>query len=120
MDQYSQDPFGALTGEDLAKQRNNARDSLFLIARLSVAGRDDEQVRVRNLSSGGLMAEYAAPIANGTRVEVDVRGIGVVPGRIAWATDGRIGIAFDQQIDPMLARKPVRASDDPRRVPYRG
>lgn len=107
MDHYSQDPFGALTGEDLAKQRNNSRDSLFLVARIAVAGREDEQVRVRNLSTGGLMAEYVAPIAVGTRIEIDVRGIGIVPGRIAWATDGRIGVAFDQAIDPKLARKPV-------------
>jgi hypothetical protein len=40
-------------------------------------------------------------------VEVEVRGVGWVSGRIAWATDGRVGIAFDTPIDPLLARKPV-------------
>jgi hypothetical protein len=63
--------------------------------------------RVRNLSSGGLMAEYAAPVQSGTPVEIEVRGVGWVKGRIAWATDGRVGVAFDIEIDPMLARKPV-------------
>ena len=38
---------------------------------------------------------------------IELRGIGEIGGRIAWATDGRIGVAFDQQIDPMRARKPV-------------
>jgi hypothetical protein len=33
--------------------------------------------------------------------------VGWVKGRIAWATDGRVGVAFDIEIDPMLARKPV-------------
>lgn len=115
MDQYSQDPFGALSGEDLARQRNDSRDSLFLVARLQVGGSTPEQVRVRNLSAGGLMAEYTPPVTIGTRLQIDVRGIGQVPGRIAWATDGRIGIAFDQPIDPMLARKPINARPAARR-----
>ncbi|HEU0067469.1 MAG TPA: hypothetical protein VFQ57_09550, partial [Sphingomonas sp.] len=36
-----------------------ARDSLFLMARMKVGGGDWSEVRVRNLSEGGLMAEYA-------------------------------------------------------------
>ncbi|WP_347275062.1 PilZ domain-containing protein [Sphingomonas sp. HITSZ_GF] len=97
----------ALSADDFASQRTDSRDSLMLAAQFRVAGRPDEQVRVRNLSSGGLMAEYAQPIDRGSHVEVEVRGVGWVSGRIAWATDGRVGIAFDSSIDPMLARKPV-------------
>lgn len=65
------------------------------------------QVRVRNLSSGGLMAEYAKPVAIGDRVMVKLRGVGDVEGRIAWTAEGRVGVAFDAEIDPKLARKPV-------------
>jgi hypothetical protein len=107
MDQFSFDPLTALSADDFASQRTDSRDSLMLSALFRVAGRPDEQVRVRNLSSGGLMAEYAQPIDRGSHVEVEVRGVGWVSGRIAWATDGRVGIAFDSSIDPMLARKPV-------------
>ncbi|NYT39674.1 PilZ domain-containing protein [Sphingomonas sp. R-74633] len=107
MDQFSFDPLTALSADDFASQRTDSRDSLMLSALFRVAGRPDEQVRVRNLSSGGLMAEYAQPIDRGAHVEVEVRGVGWVAGRIAWATDGRVGIAFDSSIDPMLARKPV-------------
>lgn len=106
MDQFSNDPLNALSAEDVARQRNNSRDSLLLSAQLRIDGKV-EQVRVRNLSAGGMMAEYAAPVPQGASVEVEVRGIGWVRGRIAWATEGRIGIAFDIEIDPMLARKPV-------------
>lgn len=86
--------------------RDRARDSLFLSATLHI---NDESigVRVRNLSAGGLMAEYARPVALGETLEIELRGIGRIAGRIAWATDGRIGIAFAQPIDPKLARKPV-------------
>ena len=108
MDQFSTDSVNALSADDFAGQRNGSRDSLLLTAQFRVEGDDKvAQVRVRNLSSGGLMAEYAAPVEIRTPVEIEVRGVGWVKGRIAWATDGRVGVAFDIEIDPMLARKPV-------------
>lgn len=107
MDQFSYDPLNALSADDFTGQRAGARDSLMLTAQFRIAGRDVVQVRVRNLSSGGLMAEYAQPINSGTPVDVDVRGVGWITGRIAWSAEGRVGVAFDQEIDPMLARKPV-------------
>jgi hypothetical protein len=60
-----------------------------------------------------MMAEYAAPIERGTVLQVEVRGVGWVSGRIAWATDGRVGVAFDNEIDPLLARKPVGKGGPP-------
>lgn len=108
MDHVYNSPPGAGAGSDPASQRNDARDSLFLVAVFRVVGgKHDWQVRVRNLSAGGLMAEFPHPLAMGTEVEVDVRGIGWVTGRVAWATAGRVGVAFDEQIDPKMARKPV-------------
>ncbi|NIJ18717.1 hypothetical protein FHS95_000386 [Sphingomonas naasensis] len=108
MDQFSTDSVNALSADDFTGQRTGSRDSLLLTAQFRLTGDDKiAQVRVRNLSSGGLMAEYAAPVEIGTPVEIEVRGVGWVKGRIAWATDGRVGVAFDIEIDPMLARKPV-------------
>ena len=107
MDQFSQDPFEAVV-EDGAANRQEPRDSLFLMADVRITGREGvRQVRVRNLSSGGLMAELPEGLAQGVRVEIGVRGVGWVPGQVAWYAAGRVGIAFDQPIDPMLARKPV-------------
>ena len=107
MDQFSNNPLNAITSDDPSSQRSGSRDSLLLSAQLRIDDEPEVTVRVRNLSSGGLMAEYAQPVDTGTRVEVDVRGLGWVGGRIAWAAEGRIGIAFDREIDPMSARKPV-------------
>ena len=108
MDQLSQDPFSTMSGDDAAHNRNEARDSLFLMADFRVVGSSEvTQVRVRNLSAGGLMAELSNGLELGLQVEFDVRGIGWVPGKVAWSAAGRVGIAFDRQIDPMLARKPV-------------
>lgn len=107
MDQFSNDPLNANLSDDPSSQRSATRDSLLLSAQLRVSGEPETVVRVRNLSAGGLMAEYAQPVAIGTPVEVEVRGVGWVGGRIAWAAEGRVGIAFDCEIDPRAARKPV-------------
>lgn len=114
MDRYSFEP-ALPVFDDAAHQRNDSRDSLFLAAQLQVGALPAEQVRVRNLSAGGMMAEYPSAVEIGTSVRVELRGIGEVGGSIAWATDGRIGIAFDDPIDPMRARKPVTARSASRR-----
>ena len=108
MDQVSQDPYGTDANGDDALNRHEARDSLFVTADLRVVGTPAvTPVRVRNLSAGGLMAEFPSGLELGLPVEFNIRGIGWVPGHVAWSTAGRIGVAFDRQIDPMLARKPV-------------
>ena len=108
MDHISLDPLTDGSAEDAAAQRNDARDSLLLVARFRVEGSAEaRQVRIRNLSSGGLMADVPRPIDIGTMVEVEVRGVGWVSGRIAWVAAGRAGVAFDHPIDPQAARKPV-------------
>ncbi len=109
MDRFASDPPNPAGpgAETAAGQRHAARDSLFLAAALKIGGGDAETVRVRNLSEGGLMAEYPRGAAIGTPVQIDVRGIGWIAGKVAWSAVGRIGIAFDTPIDPKLARKPV-------------
>jgi hypothetical protein len=107
MDQLPPDPLDELTEADLASQRHGSRDSLLLTAQLRLADGTEETVRVRNLSSGGLMAEYIHPVAQGSPVKVAVRGLGWIDGRVAWAAEGRIGIAFEHEVNPMAARKPV-------------
>ena len=108
MDQHSHDPFADNGIDDPAANRHETRDSLLLVANLRLGGKGgNTQVRVRNLSAGGLMAEMASHVEVGLPVEVEVRGLGWVPGRIAWVAAGRIGIAFDYVIDPQAARKPI-------------
>ncbi|MGX7894012.1 PilZ domain-containing protein [Tsuneonella sp. HG222] len=84
------------------------RDSLLLMAEVRVDGGDTrQQVKVRNLSAGGMMAEGAMRVARGSLVVVTLRNIGDVEGSVAWVQDNRIGIAFVEEIDPKLARAPV-------------
>ncbi|MGC1269004.1 MAG: PilZ domain-containing protein [Croceibacterium sp.] len=86
------------------------RDSLFLLARVRVDGRDgDDRVKVRNLSPGGMMAEGDVRVARGSRVSVELRNVGWVDGSVAWKQDNRFGIAFLEEIDPKLVRAPGQA-----------
>lgn len=110
MDQRDQHSTAALSTEDFGEQRAAPRASLLLVAQFRVGENPPAQVRVRNLSIGGLMAEHAEPLARGTPVAVEVRGIGWVSGRVAWSAEGRVGVGFDQPIDPLLARKPASRS----------
>lgn len=110
MDQRDQHSTAALSAEDFGDQRAAPRASLLLVAQFRVGENPQEQVRVRNLSAGGLMAEHAEPLARGTPVAVEVRGIGWVSGRIAWSAEGRVGVGFDHPIDPLLARRPASSS----------
>ncbi|MEZ5710936.1 MAG: PilZ domain-containing protein [Blastomonas sp.] len=101
-----------LTGTPLddadAGNRARERDSLFLLTEISLDGDSQTyKARVRNLSEGGMMVECDMHAAKDQGLSADLRNIGNVRGRIAWAKPGRFGIAFDTPIDPKLARKPV-------------
>ena len=88
--------------------RQLSRDSLFLMAELRVPGQEGlARVKMRNLSAGGMMAEGAVRAVRGTLIEVNIRNVGWVEGAIAWVQDDRCGIAFSEDIDPMIARAPI-------------
>ena len=113
MDQFSNEPLRDAATDDDSQDRHAARDSLFLMADLRV-GNTATAVRVRNLSAGGMMAEFQQGLEQDTEVSCDLRGVGVVRGKVAWSAAGRIGIAFDRPIDPKMARKPVGAGVKPK------
>ena len=87
--------------------RQVERDSLFLMADVRIdGGEQSHRVKVRNLSNGGMMAEGDARVARGALVVVTLRNIGDVEGSVAWTQDNRFGIAFVNEIDPVVVRGP--------------
>ncbi len=106
-------------GAEPATKRTRSRDSLFLVAQLRLAGEPSvREVRVRNLSEGGLMIELDRMVAVGTAVTLDLRGIGEITGKVAWCVEGRLGIALDAPIDPKKARKPVGTAKSAAKMPF--
>ena len=97
---------------DRNENRQIGRDSLFLMAEVRIDGGDEEhRIKVRNLSSGGMMGEGPVRVARGASVEVNIRNIGWIEGTVAWVQDDRFGVAFLDDIDPKLARAPVGKGD---------
>lgn len=98
--------------DPVAVKRGMDRDSLLLkaVLRFPNAG-EEREVRIRNLSAGGLMAEVPVRVVRGEPVEINLRSIGWISGHVAWVTEGRLGIAFDHPINPKDARKPVGTTE---------
>src|SRR6202007_1121158 len=94
-------------GSGLPGKRSRKRDSMLLIGTIKAAGdyaRETQPIRIRNLSSTGMMAVCDVSYDEGASVEVGLRGIGIVTGEIVWVREGRIGITFSEPIDPLRAR----------------
>jgi len=103
---------------DENEQRHIARDSLFVMADLRLDGSDElHRIKMRNLSSGGLMGEGTVRVNRGAIVSVSIRNIGWVDGSIAWVQDNRFGVAFREEIDPKLARPPISTAKSDAYVP---
>ncbi len=99
----------------LPGNRIRQRDSMLLMGTIKAAGdyaRDTQPIRIRNLSSTGLMADSQVDYDQGAFVEVELRGLGIIAGEIVWVREGRMGITFSETIDPKRARRPVCAGDD--------
>ena len=91
-----------------APERGEDRTSMFLQAELRLAGASDSEVcRVRNVSAGGVMCETKINYSTGQRVSVTLRVVGCVEGEVVWTSANRVGVAFDEIIDPAELRQPV-------------
>ncbi len=114
---YMVDPSHNFSESSGVAKREIDRDSLFLKADLRFTSSNAQgEVRIRNLSAGGLMAEAPVQVARGEKVELNLRNVGWISGVVAWVAEGRIGIAFDHPIDPKAVRKPIGQSESD--VPY--
>ena len=88
--------------------RRAPRDSMFLFASLRLENQEGEQsIKIRNLSSTGLMAEGDVYVRPGAQVAINIRNIGWVNGGVAWAVEKRFGVMLDDVIDPRKARTMV-------------
>jgi hypothetical protein len=110
------DPIDAEPSADTtASKRRRPRDSMLLMGSIKAFGdvaRMKQQIRIRNLSATGLMADSEAAFDLGCLVEVELRGVGAVSGEVVWIRQNRMGITFSAPIDPKLARKPVSQGEN--------
>lgn len=80
------------------RQRRSTRLAVASGAILRHAPKYDVEVRVRDVSQCGFMAECAEPVQIGSYVSLDVPGIGAVEAQVRWQVGQRMGGMF---LDPI-------------------
>ena len=60
------------------------------------------ELKLRNISSKGAMAESDLPLTPGTEMTIDIVGVGPVQGLVRWSQQGRFGLQFLEEFN--LAR----------------
>lgn len=82
-------------------RRQDRRDSLMLMSEIhSTGGYRVGTVRIRNISSTGIMADRCPHLDVGAQMEIDLRNVGRVAGTIVWTDGDRMGMTFLSSIDP--------------------
>ena len=69
---------------------------------LAVIDGERTELKLRNISSMGALAECNVPVAPGDEMTIDIVGVGPVRGLVRWSQSRKFGLQFEQQFD--LAR----------------
>jgi hypothetical protein len=99
-----------------AERRNDDRVSAMLrVGKLTDSNRNEQLVKVKNLSAGGVMVIVTRTPPVGEHVELELSSQRI-PGSIIWIRDEMAGIKFDQDVDlgELLAGRKPRHGFRPR------
>jgi diguanylate cyclase (GGDEF)-like protein len=79
---------------------------------LAAIGGERVELRLRNISSMGALAECDLPVAPDTAITIDILGVGPVRGVVRWAQSRKFGIQFESEFDlGRLAAKKEQKQD---------
>lgn len=92
-------------------RREYPRYALVRCSAILHSGGTKEVCLVQNISAAGMMARIYRPLALDDRVEVEFAAGLFVEGRVLWAKDWTVGIAFEQLIDVEAVVAVARATD---------
>ena len=88
-----------------------SREPRIAILRSAVLHVGDQKfnVRVRNVSTGGMMAETPRNVADNSRVEIEFSEGQRFAGEVHWTQQGRFGVKFDRpfSLDQLAPPRPV-------------
>jgi hypothetical protein len=83
-------------------RRRYLRHAVRIGGGLSENIRPSLPILVTDLAVGGCGIELDADLEPGSRVWVRLPGLESLPARVAWAGDGRAGLAFDNPLHPAV------------------
>lgn len=79
-------------------QRRSTRSNILVSTTMRASGNHGIDIIIRNISSGGFMAEASGPFEPETRVRIRLPALGTLAARIVWVKDGQIGAEFSEEI----------------------
>lgn len=90
-----------------------ARVTTILLMGKLLSRHGETLCRIRNLSSGGLMAEVHVPLVEDDAVKIELKAGDQLSGRVRWTHERRMGIAFDEPVEvgTLLAKATVRTAE---------
>jgi diguanylate cyclase (GGDEF)-like protein len=87
------------------------RQRLMRRAIAAINGQTTE-IRLRNISAMGALAECDVPVTPGDALTIDIVGVGPVVGTVRWSQANKFGIEFTEHFDiARLAAKPPKSND---------
>jgi len=94
------------------------REPRHRLMRRAIARIDNQMVelRLRNISSMGALAECKIPVTPGDELTIDIVGAGPVRGIVRWSQADQFGVQFDGQFDlgRLAPKKQVTGQPSPR------
>jgi hypothetical protein len=99
-----------------SERRDDARVAAMLrVGKMIDASGEQQLIRVKNLSAGGLMAIVSPTPAVGDRIQVELSSQ-KIPSTVIWTRDDLVGFKFDQNVDlgELLAGRKPRHGFRPR------
>src|SRR3954452_10053486 len=90
------------------RRRDERFTAMLRVAKLTKQSGEQQLVKVKNLSAGGLMALVPNGAEVGDRMDIELSSE-KIPATVAWTRDDLVGLKFDQSLDlgELLAgRKP--------------
>lgn len=79
-----------------------------------IAGGRRELCLIRNISAGGMMIRAYSPLAEGTRLSIELKQGEPVKGVVAWVDGDLTGVTFDSAIDVVALLTPSSEGPRPR------
>ena len=99
-----------------AERRNDERLSAMLrVGKMTDSSGNEQLIKVKNMSAGGVMAIVTRAPAVGEHVEVELSSQRI-PSSVVWTREDMVGLKFDQNVDlgELLAGRKPRHGFRPR------
>ena len=93
--------------------RSAERRIVNLAARLREPGATIVDAEVRDLSTGGFMAETSLALEPGAIVWLKLPGLEPQNSRVAWAEDGKLGCQFATPLHPLTLEMLLKTGKKP-------